>query len=388
MKQSYLIHGIWVIVAIAAYTFGSRSSDSSPDSSADSGSSKSTVTTRVSDRGSPRSSQSENSANRITTETRILSKSDIINLGEDFKTAKNLLERRAAFTKILEALTPENATQLREQIAHLDQDSQEFREFHYAWGMIGGETAVEHGADTRKRDMAATLAGWMSQDPDAAMAYFKTLNEEQMNGRGGMKWGAVYGLADNDPARAVEFVKERAEAGDRDARHMMNITLDKVIESGELGNAEAIARAIEGTKIEGSAYRHLAWKLAENDPVGAADWATGLPQGEGRNHAVGTSYNRWAGEDPQAAAAKIATLSDQGVRDAATYGYATRVVWDNPATGVEWAASIQDNNSRNRALVDTGRTFFHKDPEAAKAWLQTSGLSEEQQKQITRRKGR
>jgi|GEM_PF-4713371 len=33
-----------------------------------------------------------------------------------------------------------------------------------------------------------------------------------------------------------------------------------------------------------------------------------------------------------------------------------------------------------RALIDTGRTFFQKDPAAAAAWLPTSGLSLEQQR--------
>ncbi|MGC6426309.1 MAG: hypothetical protein ACON5H_04860 [Akkermansiaceae bacterium] len=388
MNKSYLIHGVWVIVAIAAYAFGSRSSSSPENRSSDQASSSSTVTTRISDRGSSEASGSPASKRRGTRgsseeKTLTLSESAIINLGTDFKTASNLLERRAAFSKILEALTPENATLLREQIAHLDQDSQEFREFHYAWGMLAGETAVQHGAETRKRDMAASLAGWVSKDPDTAMAYFNSLTEDQKRG-GGMKWGAVFGLLDSDPSRAVDFVKEQSEAGDRDARRMMNLALDRILEGGDLGNAESVARSIEGTKLETSAYRHLAWKISESDPAGAADWATGLAQSEGRNHAIGTSYNRWAGEDPQAAAAKISTLTDPEARDAATYGYATRVVWDDPATGVEWAASIRDESSRNRALVDTGRAYFRKDPEGAKAWLQTSGLSNEQQKRISK----
>lgn len=388
MNKSYLIHGVWVLVVLAAYAFGSRSSSDDSKPSSNNSAPNSTVNTRISDRETSNSSVSGKTSRlntRSESETRTYSESDLINLGTDFKTAKNLLERRAAFSKILEALTPENATQLREQIAHLDQNSQEFREFHYAWGMIAGEVAVQHGAETRKRDMAASLAGWMSTDPDTAMAYYESLDEGQQRGSG-MNWGAMFGLADADPFRAVEFVKQRSEAGDRDAKRMINVALDKVLESGDLGTAETLARSTEGTKLETNAYRHLAWKMSETDPAGAADWAAGLAQGDGRNHAIGTSFNRWAGEDPQAAAAKISSLTDPAARDAATYGYATRVVWDNPATGVEWAASIGDDKSRQRALVDTGRAYFRKDPDAAKAWLQTSGLNEEQQKQITRRR--
>ena len=78
---------------------------------------------------------------------------------------------------MLKQLTPDNARQLREQIAHMSQDSAEFREFHYAWGAIAGDEAILHGKDTPKRDMAASLAGWASEDPQSAMAYFDNLSE-------------------------------------------------------------------------------------------------------------------------------------------------------------------------------------------------------------------
>ena len=70
-------------------------------------------------------------------------------------------------------------------------------------------------------------------------------------------------------------------------------------------------------------------------------------------------------------------------RDAATYGYATRVVHDDPAIGVEWATSISDPEARGSALVDTGRIFYRKDREAAQEWLATANLPEESVQKIT-----
>jgi hypothetical protein len=87
----------------------------------------------------------------------------------------NLVERRLAFAAILEKLNAGNALELRELIADMPQDSLEFREFHYAWGSVAGVEAVTHGQDTPKKDMAAALAGWASNDPSAALAYFDTL---------------------------------------------------------------------------------------------------------------------------------------------------------------------------------------------------------------------
>lgn len=393
MNKSYLIHGVWVVVAIAAYAFGSRSSGSSDQHTSESNSRSSAVSTRISNRGtsSKSNSRSKNSlAQRPESNSRSYSETDLIKLGTDFKNAKGPIERRLAFSEILKALTSENALLLREQIVHLDQDSAEFREFHYAWGSLAGETAVTHGEETKKRDMAATLAGWMNADPDAAMAYFNALDPKRQNDRGGLKWGAVFGLVDTDPARAAEFVAARFEAGDRDAGKMINIATDAVFRSGDQGEVTAFLASIPGGEIEIQAHQHAARKYAQDDPAGTAEWASRLPEGDGKNHAVGTSFHVWAGQNPKEAAAAIASMP-ASQKDAARYGYATRVVHDDPAVGVEWATSINNPDARQRALYDTGKTFFRKEPEAARVWLPKSGLpAATQQKLLDRanRKGR
>ena len=110
MNKSYLIHGIWVIVAVAAYAFGSRSSSSVGKQTPDSSSPNSTVNTRVSDRGEQASSERKARISarqrEATGEPRIYTPADLATLGEEFRKAKGPLERRLAFAKILEALTP------------------------------------------------------------------------------------------------------------------------------------------------------------------------------------------------------------------------------------------------------------------------------------------
>src|SRR5262245_37986304 len=97
-----------------------------------------------------------------------LTSRSIAELGEDFRSARDPLARREAFAKLLAGLTVENALEVRKQIEHLDSDSAEFRDFHFAWGKIAGGDAVMHGAGTDKRDMGPTMAGWASANPAAA----------------------------------------------------------------------------------------------------------------------------------------------------------------------------------------------------------------------------
>lgn len=397
MKKSYLVHLFWAFVAIAAFAIGSKSSDS-PDSDDDTaGANNRNSATGLSSRsrGGPEGSSG---ASRTRTKTSrsgspaspsdiALSDADIRNLGNQLKSAKGPLERREAFIKLLANLTPENAKLMREQITHLDSDSSEFRDFHYQWGAIAGEEAVLNGAETRERDMATTLAGWAAADPDAALAYFNGLEKGAQNGSG-MKWGAVYGLMDADPNLAVRFAIDQKEAGDKEAGRLMDSIARRMIRDNDPAQAASWASTLPAGEIQDAAIYRVAREYADEDPVATLSWANTLPEGNARNRAVRESFSEWAQRSPEEAANRLGSMNASPERDSATYGYATRVAWENPAVGVEWANTISDEGTRANALMETGRAYFRKDPEAAKQWLTSSGLTPEQQKRVTDRSRR
>ena len=391
MKQNLRHHLAWALVALTTFVLGSKFTNSSTPSPSGS---QSGPRPQLSDRnpsGSRETAESRRTKSTRTSKQSTLSGSndgapltaeEIAELGLTFKNG-NLVERRLAFAEMLKSLTPENALLLREQIADLPQDSSEFREFHYAWGAIAGQEAIAHGEETKKRDMAASLAGWASADPAAAMAYFDSLSPQAQDSGSHMKWGAAFGLADADPQLAAEFATERSQNGDRDAPKMIHIAAAAVLRVGDQEVATNWANQIPEGNLQNTAFQRLASEYARDNPAAAVEWAVDLPEGEGKGHAIGSSFHQWAGRSPQEAAEAIASIPAAD-RDAATYGYATRVVQNDPAIGVEWAASISDPEARTSALVDTGRVFYQRDREAANAWLATSGLTQDQQQRITR----
>ncbi len=389
MKKNMLHHIIWAIVAITTFVVGSKINSNDPEktAAAKSGSTSNTSNRRIqsadqdSSAGRTKSNRSKSRISSKSNEELPLTEEGIAELGAIFKNG-NLVERRLAFAEILKNLTPDNARQLREQIAHMPQDSSEFREFHYAWGAIAGDEAIMHGKDTPKRDMAATLAGWASEDPKAAMTYFDTLSPEEQNNAALMKWGAAFGLADADPQLAAEFAIERSQNGDKDAGKMINIAAAAALKSGDREEVTQWAQNIPEGDLQNTAFQKLAGDFAKQDPVEAVDWATSLPDGEGKNHAVGTSFHHWANRDPQEAANAIASLP-ANQQDSATYGYATSVVHKEPSAGVQWAANIRDPEDRTNAMVDTGRVFYRRDREAAREWLANSNLPPEAIQKIT-----
>jgi hypothetical protein len=396
MNKQVLSHCGWAVVAITSFVVGSQfSSDDNSDPASSSSQSPSSVSVRAGSSGDGPGDADGTSSSRTRTvrtrgssdkeNARPLSEAEIKEFGTEFRLAKGPIAKRLIFGEMLKALTPENAELMRENIAHLPSDSPEFREFHYAWGTMAGKVAIDHGAETPKRDMAASLAGWASADPAAAMAYFDSLDENAKNGGNYMKWGAVFGLADADPNLATEFAAQRLASGDKEAHKMINIVADKILDTGDHEIATAWAKNIPEGDLQNSAYQKIGYEYARDDPEGAAEWATNLPDGEAKDRAMGSTFHAWAGRSPEAAAEAISNLpTDQ--RDSARYGYATRVVHDNPAMGVEWAAAIDDPATRNKALVDTGRVYLRRDKDGATAWLQNSGLSAEDQARITGKK--
>lgn len=391
MKPSHLIHLVWAIVAAAAFLIGSRNHDSE-DSDESQVKEESGVTGRGLSSRSRVGSEGPGSGRGIARErgdfgsfdespTGNLSESEIRQLGLDLKAARSPLERREIFDHILRNLTAENAKLLREQIVHLDSNSSEFRDFHYQWGAIAGQEAVLHGAETEERDMATTLAGWASANPEAALVYFNGLEPDQQNGSG-LKWGAISGLAQVDPNLAVQFAMDRQQAGDREATRLVDYLAREVIKSGDPANAASWATTLPAGDLQDAAVRRVAEEYAEENPIAAIDWANSLPEGNGKNRALEESFAEWARENPQAAADRLSALPDSPERDAATYGYARRVAWEDPVAGIEWANTIADDGTRTRALMDTGRAYFRRDAEAAKNWLPNSGLNEKQQKDL------
>jgi len=398
MNKSHLIHLGWAVVAVAAFIIGSKASDSSSEVAEEEGANSTLVqSSRSAFRGdggnrtgaaggrTSRRSRSGDSQFEEDLPAGSLSEAEILQLGKDFKAARGPLERREIFSEILRNLTPENARLMREQIVHLDTDSSEFREFHYAWGGLAGEEAVLNGAETRERDMATTLAGWASANPQAALAYFNGLDKDAQGGSG-LKWGAVYGLFDADPNLAVRFAMDQQAAGDREAGRLMDLVARQMLRSGDPAEAATWASGLPAGEMQDTAIARVAREYADRDPLATLNWADNLPEGGGKNRAYRESFSELARKDAGEAARRLESMPDSPERDNATRGFASRIAWEDPQTGIEWANTIADEGTRTRALVETGRAFFRKDPEAAKQWLATSGLNQEQQQDITRRR--
>ena len=70
------------------------------------------------------------------------------------------------------------------------------------------------------------------------------------------------------------------------------------------------------------------------------------------------------------------------LKDTAVSGFVSRLAWEDPASAIVWADSIQQSKIRTDALTRAAQALFVRDREAAIEWLPNSGLPPEAQKKV------
>ncbi|MDC0049711.1 hypothetical protein OAL09_10270 [Verrucomicrobia bacterium] len=354
-----------------------------------------------------------------SSEKKILSDLEIESLGQKLKESTSPIDRRLAFSKLLQGLTEENALLIRDQIKDFDGGSSEFKEFHYAWGAIGGTDAVMFGVDTVEPDMSPALSGWASSDPQKAIAWFEALDMENDSSfdpllkdrkmkaedlRNHLMGGLVQGLADTDPDLAIGFVQDVLDSGNKAAHGMMHAPISAMIRSSSPLEAAQWASQLEEGFVRDQAMSrtadHFARKdfeaakewaesvssndgaekvigpvtrnWASRDPEAAMDWVSSLPEGKAQRSGTWAALNGWAGKDPTAASDYLANMPDSEMRNTAISGFSDRLVWENPQAAMTWANSITSDEMRNDALTRVGRSWARKDPKAASDWADST----------------
>lgn len=345
---------------------------------------------------------------------RKMDRNEILEVGKRLRWELNPLRRRAALGQLLEGMNEKNAMLVREQIVHFSERSPEFQDFHFAWGAMSGVEAVTMGADTKEKDMAATMTGWASVDPVGALSWYDALDENRRKCRD-VTFGMLKGLASSDLAFATDFVVGKLGEGNEYAGEMMGVLKDKMLESEPLPVAAEWAVALpEGTVrdemlmgvtgefvkkdpreaanwaatlagTEGEQIQSLvAGKWAKEDPVASLAWAQKLPDGFGKNASVGAVVSEWAGEDVDAVSEFLDEMPRTIDRDSAVEAFSARIAGQDPHSAIAWADEIQDSETRRSALIHAGRALMKQNAGEGREWLKGSGLTDDIRSEISK----
>lgn len=424
MSKTLKVHSLWLGISILSFVIGYSifpSNTQNKNSSKKNGLQSSSLLEESGDK-SPRGLTdgkvlAENVLKEDSqTNTNQLSDLDIESIGAQLRGSTNPIDRRLAFSKLLEGLTAENALLIRDQIKSFDPNSAEFKEFHYAWGAVGGTDAIMFGVDTVEPDMQPALSGWASSDPQKAIEWFEALDMENDSSfdpllkdrkmkaedlKNHLLGGLVQGLSNSDPDLAIDYVKEVIDSGNRVGYRLMHAPISAMIQTNSPSEAAQWAAQLDEGEIRNQAMSRTAdnyakkdfeaakeWaesfgsdngvervidpvtrNWASKDPEAALEWVSTLPEGNAQHSGTSAALHQWAEKDPTAASNYLAEMPESDMRNAAIAGFSNRLVWENPQAAMTWASSISGNDQfRNEVMARVGRSWQRKDPKGAAQW--------------------
>ncbi len=423
--KSVMIHGFWASATIAAFWLGTAGdnaiSTSDVNDAPDSTNRRSSAgpggidddrrRTKSSDRTS--SAGDEGAISKLFGSSS-LTGSSLEDLANRAFRDSNPINRRLAFSRLLEALTPENAMEIRSQLVANGADGSEWRDFNFSWGALAGKDAFDIAATTEENDLAATLSGWAAANPTAALAMLENLPEAMQDQRRELNQSVVSGLAARDPALATDLVMRLAADGNGDANRLIDIVARETLRSGGLEEASRWSESLPDGAVKGAAMARVAstyvrqdpeaaarWaethagndyatrlieevggEWAERNPVAAVSWLEKLPDGSGQSAGLRSAFSDWEDSDPAAASQHLLAMPVSAKRDSAINGFATGYAWQDPQLAIQWAGSINDPALRQESLTRVGQAYYQRDPESARTWLEQSNLPAEARQEI------
>ncbi len=333
----------------------------------------------------------------------------------------NPITRSAVFANLLANLDQENLEAVLEVYKDLPmgfENMHEYRLLLFAWGKFDAPAAIEY-ANSRASGMrgrfvaTGALEGWASHDPQSAIQWIK--EQEDPRAASIYNFGVVRGWASHDIAGAADYVVGLEDGWEKG--RMVGMLTSQFLKEG-FPTARQWVEDLGDEGFKASAFRNLArqqarenptevaaWlkdhagqeysegsfdELGENwgrrDPIAAIEYFEELPEGEGRRRGMLEIVEAWSRQDSEAAGNWLneKTESEQPLPelDEAIGEFARQVSRENAADAMKWAETIQDEELKNRTVTRVGQTWVRQDEEAAKAWLPTSGLTEEVQKAI------
>ncbi len=127
------------------------------------------------------------------------------------------------------------------------------------------------------------------------------------------------------------------------------------------------AMTISDTQARRTALNAVATELSKTRPEAAIDLAMSLGMGSSRSHVLDGVWSEWAKRDLRAAVGYLKEHPDLPITPY-FMGALAQSARDNPQLALEQALSIPNANARENAVSQVVRSWFERDPAAAKAW--------------------
>ncbi len=282
---------------------------------------------------------------------------------------------------------PETALALLARFPEAAKDSASYEVIFGAWSERDPRSAAARAGalppgDFRERALAGIAEHWAQRDPATAYAWATQLGDPEERHDALRK--TLRAWADRDPQAAAN---QALASGDHKFLLGVSDDIARELAQSDVPAAQRFAARLTDGEARGAAMSEVVLQMTEKSCAAAAAYANQIPEGSQRCQALSNLCGSWAQRDPVANAQWLATLPASGSRDAAVKTYVERTVELDPEGALAWAVSIGDAEKRTETLVEGGKVWFKKAPQAAQAWLDANRtLPDDARAELTPRK--
>ena len=144
------------------------------------------------------------------------------------------------------------------------------------------------------------LGQWTMTDPDAAVAWIRTLPEDEQKS---LRANAAQRIMNLKPALGAELMLEGADEKEKPQLYS-NVAMQWASQDMRAAG-EWLTRQPQGPELDLARGTYAA-SIEQRDPAAAMDWARSVQDEKQRVASVGSTYQSWHAKDPAAAAAALA----------------------------------------------------------------------------------
>jgi len=231
-------------------------------------------------------------------------------------------------------------------------------------------TAAMTKTTDRDQLRAQLYRSWAALDPNAA---WQAALVDPFSKTNGSLLGSVAGeLAKTNPTAALSLTLQLS-MGEKRASVMRALFSDW--SSVDVIAAMIYSNTHPDQPVEGHSFGSGLAKLAEKDPIKAANATLSLKDSMSRQYTLTQLMTSWVGNDPSAALKWADTLTNPTLKRDALAAAISAWAKTDPAAAMAHAQSISDPEARSNSLKKGWTDWFRQDPEAATTYMATSADS-------------